>query len=117
MTTLATQLLGLQEQLAAASVHDTNYNQALVDSLTAQIAALQATMAAVGNLASLQGQLASLRTAYRSGVSRSSYEGKSVDYRSGDEMRAAIASLENQIAAISGTTIPRTVVVRSSKGW
>ena len=72
------------------------------------------------DLTSLQAQLADLRAAYRSGADSVSYEGgKSTRFRSGEEMRAAIASLEAEIAAMQGTTkqTPRSVLVRSTKGW
>ncbi|MCA1453976.1 hypothetical protein I6F35_12215 [Bradyrhizobium sp. BRP22] len=65
----------------------------------------------------LQAQLEELRRAYRSGARSVSYEGKNVTYGSGDEMRAAIASLQAEIAHATGTTLQTIGVVRSSKGY
>jgi hypothetical protein len=61
----------------------------------------------------LQTQLASLREAYQSGATSIGYEGKQISYRSAEDMRAAIASLEAQLGIIGG----RSTVVRSQKGW
>jgi hypothetical protein len=69
------------------------------------------------DLTTLQAQLADLRAAYATGATRISYDGKSIEYRDGNEMRAAIASLEAQIAALGGTQPVRTIVVRGHKGW
>ena len=65
--------------------------------------------------ATLQRQLDALKQAYRSGVLTCSYDGKSTTYRSGAELRAAIASIENELGITS--TQPKAVVVRSHKGW
>ncbi len=65
------------------------------------------------NVATLQAQLDALRRAYRSGAHSVSYDGKSITYRSLDEMRAAIASIEAELGVRRG----RVVVVRTSKGW
>ena len=54
---------------------------------------------------SLESQLAALREAYASGVTRCSYESKSVEYRSLAEMREAIASLEAQLGATPSRNI------------
>lgn len=62
----------------------------------------------------LQAQLDALRAAYFSGASSVAYEGKSVLYRSGADMLAAIDSLERQLGI---DTRPRRVVMRSCKGW
>jgi hypothetical protein len=64
--------------------------------------------------ATLQAQLDSLRAAYASGAESVAYDGKNVRYRSAEELRAAIAALENQI---NGPSTPRTILVRSKKGW
>jgi hypothetical protein len=66
------------------------------------------------DLASLQAQLDALKSAYYSGARKLSYEGKNIEYGSGEEMRAAIASLE---AAIGNGSPVRTIAVRSTKGW
>jgi len=69
------------------------------------------------DLTSLQAQLATLKNAYRSGARRVSYDGKNVDYGTTQEMREAIAALENDIATMQGTKPVRTILVRSHKGW
>lgn len=66
------------------------------------------------DLATLQSELEALKTAYRTGATSISYEGKAITYKSGDEMRIAIANLEAEIA---GGPAVRSFVVRSSKGW
>jgi hypothetical protein len=63
---------------------------------------------------SIQDQLNQLKTAYGSGARTVAYDGKTVTYNSPEEMRAAIAYLENQI---SGPPKSNTVLVRSRKGW
>jgi hypothetical protein len=69
--------------------------------------------------ASLQAQLDAIRAAYRAGITRVAYDGKSTDYRDASEMRAAIASIENAINGYAGANAPRpsTYLVRSRKGW
>lgn len=68
-------------------------------------------------VAQLQQQLDALRIAYNSGAQRVSYEGKNVDYRDASEMRAAIASIENQLNNLTGANTPRSILIRSRKGW
>ncbi len=58
-----------------------------------------------------------MRAAYHSGAMRVSYDGKSVEYRDTAGMLAAIAALEAEIAATSGTHPTRVGVIRSDKGW
>ena len=67
------------------------------------------------SLATMQAQLDALRSAYSSGAVTVSYDGKNVTYRSLDEMRAAIAALENQING--GRGLGKSIVIRSNKGW
>jgi len=69
------------------------------------------------DITTLQSQLDELERAYRSGARSVSYDGKSVSYADGDELRAAIASLKTEIARASGTVEPTVVVVRSTKGY
>lgn len=69
------------------------------------------------DLATLQAQLDALKRAYRSGAQRLEYDGRVIAYASGDEMRAAIASLQSEIAQLMGTTTPAVGVVRSTKGY
>lgn len=68
-------------------------------------------------LATLQAQLDELMRTYRSGARSLEYDGRSITYTSGEEMRAAIASLQSEIAQIMGTTTPTVGVVRSTKGY
>lgn len=67
------------------------------------------------DVATMQTQLDALRKAYSSGLTSASYNGKNVQYRSLEEMRAAIAALENQING--GKGVGQSIVVRSKKGW
>jgi hypothetical protein len=69
------------------------------------------------DIVTLQAQLETLKAAYRSGASSLSYEGKNVTYRDGNEMRTAIAALENEIAGLTGPAQPRSINIRSTKGW
>ncbi|TYL86339.1 phage head-tail joining protein [Bradyrhizobium cytisi] len=71
----------------------------------------------MADVAALQAQLDALKRAYRSGVRSLEYDGRSITYTSGEEMRAAIASLQSEIAQIMGTTTPTVGVVRSTKGY
>jgi hypothetical protein len=83
-----------------------------VDPIAAAAAA--AALKAASDLAALKGQLVSLREAYRTGAAEVSYEGKQIRYRSAEDMRAAIASLENEIGTQQQA---RTIVIRGDKGW
>lgn len=69
------------------------------------------------DLATLQRQLDELKRAYRAGVHSLQHDGKVVTYISGEDMRAAIASLQSEIAQLMGTTTPAVGVVRSTKGY
>jgi hypothetical protein len=69
------------------------------------------------DIATLQAQLAALKAARRSGVRTTTFGERSVTHASDAELAAAIASLENEIANMSGTPRPRTVVIRGGKGW
>jgi hypothetical protein len=68
----------------------------------------------MADLATMQAQLAALKSALWSGTQTVSYDGRSVTYKSSEEMRLAIANLEN---AISGAPPIRSFVVRGHKGW
>jgi len=68
----------------------------------------------MADAAALTKQLEALRTAYASGAQSVSYDGKTTTFRSGDEMRAAISSLQAQLGIGGGA---RLIVVRSDKGW
>jgi hypothetical protein len=65
----------------------------------------------------LQAMLDAMYTALGSGALSLSYEGKTITYRSSDELRAAIASIENQLSGQLGANTPRTILVRSRKHW
>jgi hypothetical protein len=65
-------------------------------------------------IAALQAQLDDLKRAYRQGARSISYEGKQISYRSAEEMRAAISSLDVELG-IQSTV--RSVNIRSTKGW
>jgi hypothetical protein len=65
------------------------------------------------DLATLQLQLEALKAARRTGARVVAFKDHRIEYRSDEELVAAIASLEAEIA---GTTV-NTVVIRSSKGW
>ncbi|MCC8936872.1 hypothetical protein H8A99_10335 [Bradyrhizobium sp. Arg68] len=68
-------------------------------------------------MTTLLAQLDALKAARRSGLRSIEYEGRRVEYRSDDEMQAAIASIQAEIAAEGGTSRPTVAVVRSSKGF
>jgi hypothetical protein len=69
------------------------------------------------DLAALQAQLTNIKEAYYAGTQRVAYDSKSVDYGTPDEMRQAIAQLENAINNLTGAQPVRTIAVRSVKGW
>jgi hypothetical protein len=68
------------------------------------------------DVATLRAQLESLQAARRSGVTSSQFGDRRVQYRSDAEMVNAIASLQNEIAALDGSAVVRSINVRS-KGW
>jgi hypothetical protein len=65
------------------------------------------------DISTLAAQLVELRRAYRSGVLKVQHKDNVVEYRSLEDLRSAIASIEAEI----GTLQTRTVLVRSTKGW
>jgi hypothetical protein len=69
------------------------------------------------DIAVLQVQLETLRAARRSGVRTLTFGERSQTRASDKELVAAIADLEAEIAATAGTPRPRSVVIRSGKGW
>ncbi|MEY9236430.1 low affinity Fe/Cu permease [Bradyrhizobium japonicum] len=71
----------------------------------------------MADIADLQSQLNELKRAYRSGARSVSYDGKTVTYADGAELRAVIASLENEIARATGSPPSAIGVVRSTKGY
>lgn len=63
-----------------------------------------------------QAELDALKSAYAQGVTRVSYEGKTVEYASGDDLRRRIREIEGEIAATSGKKKPVAGFVRFSRG-
>ena len=62
----------------------------------------------------LRAELLALKKARRSGVRSVTVEGFSTTYATDDEMAAAIAATEREIA---GSSQPRNLIVRATKGW
>jgi hypothetical protein len=71
----------------------------------------------MADVAALTAQLEALRNARRSGASSLGYGDKRIEFRDDQGMQAAIAAIEAEIAAATGTLKPRIAVVRSTKGW
>jgi hypothetical protein len=42
---------------------------------------------------------------------------RGIEYRSDAELATQIAALESEIAGLTGQSKPRTIAVRSNKGW
>ncbi len=70
----------------------------------------------MATLAELQARREALTAARSSGVSRVSYDGKTVDYRSVAEIDRAIEALDREIAAAEGRRIVRHLRVSTDKG-
>ena len=68
------------------------------------------------DLATLKLRRESLSSQRASGVSRVSYDGKTIDYRSLAEIDRAIEALDCEIAAAEGRRIVRQVRVTTLKG-
>lgn len=60
--------------------------------------------------------LHALQEALASGEQRVAYEGKSVEYRSVADLKAAIAQVQSALASESGRTKTRQILVTTSKG-
>jgi hypothetical protein len=60
--------------------------------------------------------LQALREALASGEHRVTYDGKSVEYRSVVDLKAAIAEVESQIAPAAGKRKSRQIRISTSKG-
>jgi hypothetical protein len=65
----------------------------------------------------LQARLEALQAALASGATSIGYEGKTISYKSSEEMRAALAQIESQINGNTGANNPGSFRVRSTKGW
>lgn len=70
----------------------------------------------MATLAELQARREALTAARSSGVSRVSYDGKAVDYRSVAEIDRAIEALDREIAAAEGRRVIRHLRVTTDKG-
>jgi hypothetical protein len=70
----------------------------------------------MADLAKLQADLAALKSARRSGVLRTRFGDREVQYRSDAEMAAQVAALESEINALDGSPAVRSIAIRS-KGW
>ncbi len=69
------------------------------------------------DLATLTADLERLKAARRSGVLSVQFTDRHVTYRSDFELVRAIAALESEIATTQGTARPRSINIRSDKGW
>jgi hypothetical protein len=65
----------------------------------------------------LEAKRDALKSARASGVSRVTYDGRSIEYRSIAELERALDAVEADIAKLAGTTRTRGVYVRPVKGW
>lgn len=63
-----------------------------------------------------ENELAALRRAYASGTLRVSYDGKSIEYGSADDLLARIRRLEADLANAAGRPNPRRSFASFSKG-
>jgi hypothetical protein len=63
-----------------------------------------------------QAELDALRRAYASGTLRVTYNGKTVEYGSADDLLKRIQTIENAISAASGTPRPVAGYARFGRG-
>jgi hypothetical protein len=63
-----------------------------------------------------ENELSALRRAYASGTLRVSYDGKSIEYGSADDLLARIRRLEADLADAAGRPKPRRSLASFSKG-
>ena len=61
-------------------------------------------------------ELSALRRAYASGTTRVSYDGKSVDYGTAEDLLARIRTIEGEMASATGRPKPRRSFAAFSKG-
>jgi hypothetical protein len=71
----------------------------------------------MADLATLRGDLETLKSARRMGARAVQIADRQVTYRNDRELTSQIAALEAEIAAIDGTEKPRTIIIRNTKGW
>ncbi len=62
-------------------------------------------------------QLDALKKALATGERRVSFGDKTVEYRSVEELQAAIRTVETELARSAGTSIKRQIRVTTSKGF
>lgn len=63
-----------------------------------------------------QAQLAAIKEAYASGITRVTYDGKTTEYRSLAEMKQIIATIEAELAAEAGRARPVAGYVSFKRG-
>jgi hypothetical protein len=68
-------------------------------------------------MAFTQEQLDALRGALANGVRRVRFSDREIEYRTIDELNAAIAAAEADIAKASGTPIARHIRISTGKGF
>jgi hypothetical protein len=61
-------------------------------------------------------EIAALRRAYASGTLRVSYDGRSVEYGSAEDLLRRIRLIEGEMAAVSGRPKPRRSFASFAKG-
>ena len=61
-------------------------------------------------------ELAALRRAYASGTLRVSYDGRSIEYGSAEDLLRRIRLIEGELAAVSGRPKPRRSFASFAKG-
>ena len=69
------------------------------------------------DVAALRSQLDALKAQRASGVRDVQFGERRAVYRSDKDIVAAIAALEAELAAASGTPKPRAILVRATKGF
>jgi len=62
-------------------------------------------------------QLQALRDALAGGVRRVRFENREIEYRSIEELKAAIAAAEADVAKVSGKTAIRRIRISTEKGF
>jgi hypothetical protein len=71
----------------------------------------------MSTIAELKARLETLTMMRASGAHSVRFEDYEVQYRSDKELLAAIAAVQDEIAALEGHARPRSVIIRSQKGW